>query len=63
MKLNSINGPSASSVFLFDLRIQLGPLEAPLLPKSPNQSIGGYTIKIPSLVRDTVFPRQGKEEA
>ena len=37
MKLNSINGPSASSVFLFDLRIHLGPLEAPVVPNSPNQ--------------------------
>ena len=63
MKLNSINGPSASWVFLFDLCIHLGPLKAPLVPKSPNQYRGGYTIKTLSLVRDTIFPRQGKEEA
>ena len=29
MELNSINGPSASSVSLFDFRIHLDPFEAP----------------------------------
>ncbi len=29
LKLNSINGPSAHSIFVFDFRIHLGPFEAP----------------------------------
>lgn len=46
MKLNSINGPSGSSIFLFDFRIHLGLLEAPVVPNSPTQYRGGSTIEI-----------------
>lgn len=46
MKLYSINGPCACLDFLFDFHIRLGPLEAPAVPNSPTQYIGGSTIKI-----------------
>ena len=37
IKLNSINGPSASSIFLFDIRIYLDSLEASIVSNSSNQ--------------------------
>ena len=46
MKLYSINGPCACSDFLFDFHVRLGPLEAPAVPNSPTQYIGGSTIKV-----------------
>ena len=46
MKLYFINGPSACWIFLFDFRIHLGPLEAPIVPNSPTQYREGSTIEI-----------------
>ena len=54
-QLNSINGPFGCSIFLFDFRIYLGPLEASVVPSSPTQ-YRGSTIEI-RLQYATQYPR------
>ena len=46
IKLYFINDPSTYSDFLFDFHIRLDSLEAPAVPNSSTQYIGGSIIKI-----------------